>query len=49
MSLHVSSAAYAALQRIKGEVAIDVPALMSGAGQDAMAISHLTKVCALAR
>nr|XP_027086088.1 allantoate deiminase 2-like isoform X2 [Coffea arabica] len=44
LSLQLSSAAYAALKRIKGEAAIDVPALMSGAGHDAMAISHLTKV-----
>lgn len=44
LSSQLNSAAYAALQRITGEGAIDVPALMSGAGHDAMAVSHLTKV-----
>lgn len=30
-----------------GEIQEEVPVLMSGAGHDAMAISHLTKVCSL--
>ena len=28
-----------------GDIQDETPALMSGAGHDAMAISHLTKVC----
>lgn len=28
-----------------GEIQDEVPVLMSGAGHDAMAMSHLTKVC----
>ena len=30
---------------MEGEIQGDVPVLMSGAGHDAMAMSHLTKVC----
>lgn len=37
-------AANAALKRITGEIQDEVPVLMSGAGHDAMAMSHLTKV-----
>ena len=33
------------MKRMAGEVLDDVPVLMSGAGHDAMAMSHLTKVC----
>lgn len=36
-------AANAALKRITGEIQDEVPVLMSGAGHDAMAMSHLTK------
>ncbi|KAL3523136.1 hypothetical protein ACH5RR_015970 [Cinchona calisaya] len=44
LSSQLQSAAYAAIKRITGESAFDVPVLMSGAGHDAMAMSHLTKV-----
>ncbi|CAK7356418.1 unnamed protein product [Dovyalis caffra] len=37
-------AANAALKRMTGEIQDEVPILMSGAGHDAMAMSHLTKV-----
>ncbi|XP_050234379.1 allantoate deiminase 2 isoform X2 [Mercurialis annua] len=37
-------AANAALKIMTGEIQDDVPTLMSGAGHDAMAMSHLTKV-----
>lgn len=36
-------AANAALKRLTGEIQDEVPVLMSGAGHDAMAMSHLTK------
>lgn len=45
LSSQLQSAACAALKRITGESAFDVPVLISGAGHDAMAMSHLTKVC----
>lgn len=45
LSSQLKSAAYAALKRMTGEDVGDVPVLMSGAGHDAMAMSHLTKVC----
>ncbi|KAK4347529.1 hypothetical protein RND71_033868 [Anisodus tanguticus] len=44
LSTQLKSASYAALRRITGEDTGDVPVLMSGAGHDAMAMSHLTKV-----
>lgn len=44
LNSHLKSAAYAALKRMTGEDIGDVPVLMSGAGHDAMAMSHLTKV-----
>ncbi|KAJ9564804.1 hypothetical protein OSB04_000770 [Centaurea solstitialis] len=44
MERKLKSAAYAALKRMAGEDIGDVPVLMSGAGHDAMAMSHLTKV-----
>lgn len=44
LSSQLKSAAYTAMKRIAGEVSNDVPVLMSGAGHDAMAMSHLTKV-----
>ncbi|KAJ4849099.1 hypothetical protein Tsubulata_034476 [Turnera subulata] len=37
-------AANSALKRMTGEIVEEVPVLMSGAGHDAMAMSHLTKV-----
>lgn len=45
LSSQLKSAAYTAMTRMAGEVSDDVPVLMSGAGHDAMAMSHLTKVC----
>ncbi|KAK9074952.1 hypothetical protein SSX86_003271 [Deinandra increscens subsp. villosa] len=44
LNSQLKSAAYAALKRMAGEDIGDVPVLMSGAGHDAMAMSHLTKV-----
>ncbi|KAK9133806.1 hypothetical protein Scep_013334 [Stephania cephalantha] len=38
------TAAYSALKRVVGEIPDEVPFLMSGAGHDAMAMSHLSKV-----
>ncbi|KAK9152207.1 hypothetical protein Syun_010516 [Stephania yunnanensis] len=38
------TAAYSALKRVVGEIPDEVPSLMSGAGHDAMAMSHLSKV-----
>ncbi|PRQ54596.1 putative allantoate deiminase [Rosa chinensis] len=40
----LKSAAYLGLKRMTGSVQDEVPVLMSGAGYDAMALSHLTKV-----
>lgn len=45
LSSQLKSAAYSALKKMAGEIQDEIPALMSGAGHDAMAISHLTKVC----
>lgn len=45
LSKLLKSAAYSAVSRMTGEIQDDVPVLMSGAGHDAMAMSHLTKVC----
>ncbi|CAI9772772.1 unnamed protein product [Fraxinus pennsylvanica] len=47
LSLELNSTAYAALKRLTGENPDDVLVLMSGAGHDAMAMSHLTKVAML--
>ncbi|KAG8385088.1 hypothetical protein BUALT_Bualt03G0005100 [Buddleja alternifolia] len=47
LSSKLKSAAYTALKQISGEDPDDVPILMSGAGHDAMAMSHLTKVAML--
>ncbi|KAL8508634.1 hypothetical protein ACS0TY_019035 [Phlomoides rotata] len=47
LSSKLKSAAYAAAKRISGEDPDNVPILMSGAGHDAMAMSHLTKVAML--
>ncbi|KAK8504197.1 hypothetical protein V6N13_062556 [Hibiscus sabdariffa] len=44
LSTRLQSAAYTAVHRMMGEIHEEVPVLMSGAGHDAMAISHLTKV-----
>ena len=45
LSTQLKSATYSTLKRMAGEIQGDVPVLMSGAGHDAMAMSHLTKVC----
>ncbi|XP_077244419.1 allantoate amidohydrolase isoform X3 [Tasmannia lanceolata] len=44
LSLQLKFAAHSALKRMESEIQGDVPMLMSGAGHDAMAMSHLTKV-----
>lgn len=44
LSLQLKQAADSALRRKSGNVQGDLPVLMSGAGHDAMAMSHLTKV-----
>ncbi|XP_010536943.1 PREDICTED: allantoate deiminase [Tarenaya hassleriana] len=44
LTLQLKSAAQTALKRMTGENQDEVPVLMSGAGHDAMAMSHLTKV-----
>ncbi|KAK6931893.1 Peptidase M20 [Dillenia turbinata] len=44
LSLKLKSAAYTAMKRMYGDIQEDVPELMSGAGHDAMAMSHLTRV-----
>ncbi|KAE8708500.1 putative Tetratricopeptide repeat-like superfamily protein [Hibiscus syriacus] len=44
LSSRLRSAAYTAVHRMIGEIHEEVPVLMSGAGHDAMAMSHLTKV-----
>ncbi|EXB66978.1 Allantoate deiminase [Morus notabilis] len=44
LSSQLKSAAFAAVKRMRGEIHTELPVLMSGAGHDAMAISHLTKV-----
>lgn len=46
LSSKLKSAAYIGLKRMTGAAIEDeIPVLMSGAGHDAMALSHLTKVC----
>ena len=47
LSSQLKSAAYSALKRMEGDIQDEVPTLMSGAGHDAMAMSHLTKVTSL--
>ncbi|XP_057812029.1 allantoate deiminase 2 [Salvia miltiorrhiza] len=47
LSSKLKSAAYAAVRRLSGDDPDDMPVLMSGAGHDAMAMSHLTKVAML--
>ncbi|KAJ8758649.1 hypothetical protein K2173_000370 [Erythroxylum novogranatense] len=44
LSSQLKVAANASLKRMTGEIQDEVPVLMSGAGHDAMAMSHLTKV-----
>ncbi|XP_028755401.1 allantoate deiminase 2-like isoform X1 [Neltuma alba] len=44
LSSQLKSAAYSTLKRMEGDIQGEVPVLMSGAGHDAMAMSHLTKV-----
>lgn len=44
LSSQLKSAAYSALKRMDGDIQDEVPTIMSGAGHDAMAMSHLTKV-----
>ncbi|XP_031395938.1 allantoate deiminase 2 isoform X2 [Punica granatum] len=44
LSTQLKSAAHSALRKMTNELDSEVPVLMSGAGHDAMAISHLTKV-----
>ncbi|KAG9439038.1 hypothetical protein H6P81_019203 [Aristolochia fimbriata] len=43
LTLQLKSAAEDAVKRMAGDVLVDVPVLMSGAGHDAMAMSHLTR------
>lgn len=47
LSSQLKSASYTALNKMMGEIQDEVPVLMSGAGHDAMAMSHLTKVHSL--
>ncbi|XP_038980554.1 allantoate deiminase isoform X2 [Phoenix dactylifera] len=44
LSLQLKHATSSALGKMLGDIHSDVPILMSGAGHDAMAMSHLTKV-----
>ncbi|XP_021737202.1 allantoate deiminase 2-like isoform X3 [Chenopodium quinoa] len=44
LSLQLQSAALTAFRKMAGNVDVDVPKLMSGAGHDAMAMAHLTKM-----
>ncbi|KAK6916975.1 Peptidase M20 [Dillenia turbinata] len=44
LSSKLKSAAYSAMKRMYGDIQEDVPELMSGAGHDAMAMSHITRV-----
>ena len=45
LSSQLKYAAYTALRKMAGDIQDETPTLMSGAGHDAMAMSHLTKVC----
>nr|POE61641.1 allantoate deiminase [Quercus suber] len=47
LSSQLKSAAYSALRKMASNIQDETPALMSGAGHDAMAMSHLTKVIPL--
>ena len=47
LSSKLRSAAYSALKRMVNDIQDEVPTLMSGAGHDAMTMSHLTKVISL--
>ncbi|XP_042023774.1 allantoate deiminase 2-like [Salvia splendens] len=47
LSSMLKSAAYAAVRPLGGDEPDNLPVLMSGAGHDAMAMSHLTKVAML--
>ncbi|KAM3742018.1 hypothetical protein ACB098_07G040800 [Castanea mollissima] len=44
LSSQLKSVAYSALRKMAGDIQDETPTLMSGAGHDAMAMSHLTKV-----
>ncbi|XP_062094843.1 allantoate deiminase 1 isoform X2 [Humulus lupulus] len=44
LSSQLRSAAFTAVKRMRGEIQSELPVLMSGAGHDAMAISHLTRI-----
>ena len=44
LSLQLKQAAHSALRKMSGGIEDEIPQLMSGAGHDAMAMSHLTKV-----
>ncbi|XP_057549472.1 allantoate deiminase 2 isoform X1 [Amaranthus tricolor] len=44
LSMQLQSAAHTAFRKMAGNVDVDVPKLMSGAGHDAMAMAHLTKM-----
>lgn len=44
LSQLLKSAALLAFQKMAGNVQVEVPKLMSGAGHDAMAMAHLTKI-----
>ena len=45
LSSQLKFALYSALKKMAGDIQDETPALTSGAGHDAMAMSHLTKVC----
>ena len=45
LSSQLKSTAYSALRKMAGDIEDETPTLMSGARHDAMAMSHLTKVC----
>nr|POF10672.1 allantoate deiminase [Quercus suber] len=45
LSSQLKSAAYSALRKMAGDIQDETPTLMSGAGHDAMAMSHLTTIC----
>ncbi|KAK9724642.1 hypothetical protein RND81_05G088900 [Saponaria officinalis] len=44
LSSQLNSAALSAFKKMAGDVEVNVPKLMSGAGHDAMAMAHLTKM-----
>lgn len=44
LSMQLKSAALLAFKKMAGNVEVEVPKLMSGAGHDAMAMAHLTKI-----